>query len=324
MSNRLTKMINYISYNKRFAILLLVFLGSCGVPKSDYETLKEENENLKKELTELHSKINEIQYLKNHSEVALTNTELLELASSYTGQKYKIKIKLPRGYEKGTEKYPVLYVTDAETNFGGVSYIVQRLIKDKLIPPILVVGIAYGTDYRTFYSLRSRDLTPTEDKNLRMGGKVDPTGGADNFSRFLKNELFPFIQENYRVRKENRALFGHSYGGLYGCYVFLNQPELFNKYLLLSPSLWYDDYILLSMVKNTDLLLRPTKLFLASGKLEGRIDTLQVNFVNSLKTKDLRNLSLKSEVLENETHRTIFGPGFTDGLRFIYKDYENQ
>ena len=309
---------------KRYAILLLVLLGSCGVPKSEVKNLKKENENLKKELTELHAKINELQYLKTHSEVSLANTEVRELTSSIVGQKYKIKIKLPRGYKNSTEKYPVLYVTDAETNFGGISYIVQRLIKDKLIPPIIVVGIAYGTDYRTFYSLRSRDLTPTEDKDLRMGGRIDPTGGADDFSRFIKNELFPFIQENYRVNNEDRALYGHSYGGLYGCHVFLNQPGLFNKYLLLSPSLWYDDYLLLSTVKNTDYQLSPTKLFLASGELEGRIDTLQVNFANSLKTKNPKNLSLKSEVLENEDHRTIFGPGFTDGLRFIYRNFEHQ
>jgi predicted alpha/beta superfamily hydrolase len=308
----------------KYAILLLMLLGSCGVSKSDFETLKKENENLRNELTELHAKVNERQYLKTHSEVSLANTEVRELTSSIVGQKYKIKIKLPRGYKNSTEKYPVLYVTDAETNFGGVSYIVQRLIKDKLIPPIIVVGIAYGTDYRTFYSLRSRDLTPTEDKDLRMGGRIDPTGGADNFSRFIEDELFPFIKENYRVNNEDRALYGHSYGGLYGCYVFQSQPELFNKYLLLSPSLWYDDYLLLSTVKNTDYQLRPTKLFLASGELEGRIDTLQVNFANSLKTKNPKNLSLKSEVLENEDHRTIFGPGFTDGLRFIYRNYEHQ
>jgi predicted alpha/beta superfamily hydrolase len=298
---------------KIYYLFALLFLMSCGVPQSDVDTLKKENK-------QLHEQLAEVSYLKTHSEVTLANTEVRELTSTSTGYKYVLKIKLPRNYDRGSQHYPVLYVTDAETNFGGVSYIVQRLIKDRLIPPIVVVGIAYGTDYHSFYALRSRDLTPTEDKDLRMGGHVDPTGGAGDFSRFMKEDLFPFVAQNYRIRDEDRALYGHSYGGLYGCYVFLSQPDLFNRYLILSPSLWYDDYALLDSVNTWNHPLNPTKLFLAAGELEGRIDTLQTHFANTLKTKDLPNLSMKSEVLQNETHRTIFGPGYTDGLRFIYGD----
>ena len=119
-----------------------------------------------------------------------------------------------------------MYVLDAETNFGGVSYIVQRLIKDRLIPEILVVGIAYDTDYKNFYRLRSRDLTPVEDSNLKMGkNEVDPTGGAPLFSKFLEQELFPFIEKVCRIQPKDRAIYGHSYGGLFGSYVLLEQPK---------------------------------------------------------------------------------------------------
>ena len=113
----------------------------------------------------------------------------------------------------------MLYVTDAETNFGWVTYIVQRLIKDKLIPPIIVVGIAYGTDYNSFYKLRSRDLTPIESE-MGSTSNPDPAGGAGKFCDFLSNELFPFIDRNYNVKNGERALYGHSYGGLFGTHVF--------------------------------------------------------------------------------------------------------
>ncbi|MEM1135940.1 MAG: alpha/beta hydrolase-fold protein [Bacteroidota bacterium] len=300
-----------------FSIMLL--LSSCGVSKSDFDILKKENGFLKQELADLQAKNEALAYLTNHSKVVISNSDVKEILSKYTGQKYKIKVKFPRDYAQTDSKYPVLYILDAETNFGGVSYIVQRLIKDKLIPPILLVGVAYGTDYRSFYKLRSRDLTPTEDTKLRMGGaKPDPTGGAEHFISFMNDELFPFIEDNYRIKKGERAIYGHSYGGLFGSYVFLKQPHLFNKYLLLSPSLWYDKNLLLDEVKTFDNQLVPTNLYMASGELEGRIDDLQIKFMNSLKERNSKNLNLKSEVMEDETHRTIFGAGFTNGLRFLY------
>ncbi|WP_271784595.1 alpha/beta hydrolase [Aquimarina algiphila] len=312
--------------NKHIIIVFVIFLTSCGIPQSEFDLVKNENNALKKRIDSIEHQLNTLEYLVDNSEVVLANTKVKELTSTYNGQSYKIKIKFPKGYENGSEKYPVLYVLDAETNFGGVSYIVQRLIKDKLIPKVLIVGIAYGTDYDDFYKLRSRDLTPVEDKNLRIGGKqyVDPTGGAPEFTNFLESELFPFIAKNYRVKEEERAIYGHSYGGLYGCYVMLKKPHLFNKYLLLSPSLWFKDNLLIKEAKETELNLKPTKLYMASGMLETRIQNLQMDFVFTLNSKRQKNLELKVDVMRNETHRTVFGPGFTNGLRYLYSEKKKQ
>lgn len=63
---------------------------------------------------------------KAYPKVELNNTEIRELVSSTNGYEYKIYIKFPKHYNKNDKNYPVLYVIDAETNFGGVSYIVQR------------------------------------------------------------------------------------------------------------------------------------------------------------------------------------------------------
>jgi uncharacterized protein len=254
-----------------------------------------------------------------YPKVELNNSEVRELKSSITGYKYKINIKFPRHYEEIENKnYPVLYVIDAETNFGGTSYIVQRLIKDKLIPEMLVVGIAYGVDYDTFYKLRSRDLTPSDDKGFRPGGEHHPQGGAKDFVNFIKNDLFPFITTNYKTKNEDRAAYGHSFGGLFGIYVFLNHPSLFNKFLLLSPSLWYDNKVLFNQVKKVKTIKNNIKLYVASGELEGRIDDQQIEFIELIKPHLLKNVQIKSEILDNETHRTVFGRGFTNGLRFLY------
>ena len=305
---------------KLFTNLLfaLIFL-SCNndefsINKSEKETASQNNSTIQQDSILIEPKIREL------TPVTIANTDVKELTSVFNNQTYQLKISFPKSYfENPDKRFPVLYVLDAETNFGGVSYIVQRLIKDELIPEILVVGIAYNTDYKNFYRLRSRDLTPVEDKQLRMGNNtVDPTGGAPQFSDFLEYELFPFITENYRV-KEDRAIYGHSYGGLYGSYTLLDKPHLFNRYIILGPSLWFKEKYIINKVSNrTPELHTKTKLYMASGELDLRINDYQEEFVEILNEKNIPNLIIQSEIMENETHRTIFGPGFTNGLRFIY------
>jgi len=254
--------------------------------------------------------------------VELANTEQFPLASRDIGQEFQIKVALPRGYDPGSGPYPVLYATDAETNFGGVAYIVQRLIKDELIPPLIVVGIAYGTDYDTFYDLRSRDLTPTTVPNLRPGGRSSPMGGADAFTRFLREELFPEIERRYRASSDDRALYGHSYGGLFASYVLLDHPGLFRRYIVLSPSLWYDDELILRRVGERALPPDPVVVYMAAGALEGRIDDEVAAFAERIDGRGPSGLRLRAVVLDDETHRTVFGRGFTDGLRYVYGGQE--
>ncbi len=302
----------------KLLILLLFIITSCNGQELN---LQKENELLKKELSEIK---NEHQKLLNENlEVTLANTTVKYLTSKYNGQKYQIKVHFPRNYnENKQKKYPVLYVLDAETNFGGVSYIVQRLIKDKLIPEILIVGIAYNTDYKNFYKLRSRDLTPIVDKNLKPNHTPIPSGGASLFCDFIEFELFPYINKKFRTQENETAIYGHSFGGLFGTYTFLKRPHMFNKYLVLGPSLWFKDKLLIREAREMEFTSHATKLYMASGELESRIDDHQLEFVKILEGKNISGLKLKSEIKENETHRTIFGIGFTNGLRYLYSNNE--
>jgi len=297
---------------KNIFFLFFALLVACGTPSTE-DKLTAEND------PESDHTIVSKPIQMRDTAVSLPNTIIRRLKSEINGQDYLIKVAFPRGYQDSKKSYPVLYVMDAETNFGGVTYIVQRLIKDRLLPEIIVVGVAYDTDYDQFYALRSRDLTPVEDKNLTIAGVLNPTGGAPLFASFLEQELFPFVAENFRIKENDRTLYGHSYGGLFGCYVLLNKPELFNRYLLLSPSLWFKENKLIDDVKHSTFKLPKTLLYLASGEREVRIHTLQTEFADILKGQDHGNLQLKAEVLDNETHRTIFGRGFTNGLRYLFE-----
>jgi len=262
---------------------------------------------------------------EKNSEVRLKNTEVREITSHYNGQNYKLYIGFPGNYKNTGIKYPVLYILDAEIAFGGVKFIADRLMKDKLIPDILIIGIAYDTDNETYYSLRCRDLTPTKSIEYDCTG----SGSAENFRKFIESELFPFVKSNYNTDTTEKALFGYSFGGLFGAYTLFKTPGMFNRYLLLSPSLWWNKKVVFTYIP--DKIEMPIYLYVTTGELENVKEHFGESMVDHqkelesiLKAKNYDNINMKFEIMENETHRTIFGTGFTKGLRFIYSDFNHK
>ncbi len=265
--------------------------------------------------------------------VTLANTESFEFESQQVGDTYLIKIAYPRDYATSDKRYPVLYVTDAETNFGALQYVVQRLAKDKLIPELIVVGIAYDVSYDEFYRLRSRDLRPSipDDPDFDLGGRPDQ-GQAEQFAAFMRDELFAHIDETYHTIEGDRAYYGHSYGGLFGVWSLMYETDLFNRYLILSPSLWWGElwwgsprvshgyHILPKRAATDGTPERDARVFVASGELEPRIDELQQQWADALRPLVHASVKFRDVIYEDETHRTIFGRGVMDGLRYIYAE----
>jgi predicted alpha/beta superfamily hydrolase len=97
--------------------------------------------------------------------VEIPDTERHVLPSAFVDEEFKVHVYLPRGYEESTEALPVVYLLDAEYSFGAVAYIVRRLIKDELIPPVVLVGVAYEVPYDDYYLRRQRDFTPNQTFN---------------------------------------------------------------------------------------------------------------------------------------------------------------
>jgi predicted alpha/beta superfamily hydrolase len=252
--------------------------------------------------------------------VEIKDTEVRSLKSKYVDQEYKINIFFPKDYKKETSRYPVVYVLDAEYNFGCVAYIARRLIKNKDIPKVLLAGIAYDTTYEDFYDKRSRDLTPFS----KIHGYK--TGGAESFTSFIQTELIPFIDKNYRTIPGERTIVGHSFGGLYCSYVLFQHPNLFNRYIIVSPSLWYSNKVVFEYeekfaIEHKDL---PASIYLAAGEDESsRVrDTTQM-LGNRLKERGYPNLHLKASIVEGENHRSLFPYAFTRGIRFVFAAKEN-
>jgi predicted alpha/beta superfamily hydrolase len=105
-------------------------------------------------------------------------------------------------------------------------------------PELIIVGVTWGGVNPNPDSLRARDYTPTNEARLPQ------SGGADKFLSFMKNELFPFIETNYKADKNNRTLMGCSLGGLFTLYTLFTQPELFTGYAAASPAVGWDREVL--------------------------------------------------------------------------------
>ena len=224
-------------------------------------------------------------------------------------------------------KYPVVYLLDAESNFHSFTGLAQSLAKGPyaMIPQMIVVGITNTN--------RTRDLTPTEanrqaffDSKKKM---FNQSGGNKNFITFLEKELRPYIDSNYRTSGYN-VLNGHSFGGLTATNILLNHTELFNSYIIIDPSLWWDNEI---MIKKADSVFnikdfKQRNIYVAmANKINIPQDTTTDmargirKFEKLLKEKKPKNLRWDFKFYENEDHGTIPIPAEYDGLRFLFKSH---
>ncbi len=156
------------------------------------------------------------------------------ISSVHTGRIYDITVQLPEDYSYASKPYPTMYVLDAKQDDDFIGVQCKKISAEYATQNVIVIGIRYNQS-----NDRAIDYTPTETSY----GK----GGSLLFMNFIKRELIPAVQAEYHVDtlRANRIIIGHSFGGLLGAYAFTKHNEVFGNYLLLSPSLFYDDSIIL-------------------------------------------------------------------------------
>jgi len=154
------------------------------------------------------------------------------LPSAALGEARRINVYLPPGYGMGDARFAVLYMPDGgvEEDFPHVAATVDAAIRAGEMRPVLVVGIEN--------TQRRRDMTgPT---SVASDSAIAPrVGGSAAFRRFIASELMPEVRRRYRTTGET-AILGESLAGLFIVETFLLQPELFDTYIALSPSLWWN------------------------------------------------------------------------------------
>ena len=233
-----------------------------------------------------------------------------EIQSTLLNEKRTLNIYLPDGYDK-TKAYPVIYLLDGSANedFVHIVGLVQFLTTIEKIPASIVIGIA-NVD-------RKRDFTfPTTIEKDKQD--FPTTGSSEKFIAFIETELQPYVNKNYQTN-DSRTIIGQSLGGLLATEILLKKPNLFNKYLIVSPSLWWDNESLLA--KAPDLLKAQTdtkkQVYVSMGS-EGKIMIADANkLAELLKASNKKNLQTFLLPLPEENHATILHNSVYKGLELL-------
>jgi predicted alpha/beta superfamily hydrolase len=271
--------------------------------------------------------------------VALPRTEDHLIRSAHVGADFRLWIAHPVPGWSGPSPLPtrVLYLLDADMCFGAavdMTRLMHQLYGE--LPPILVVGIAYGGgDPAVHAQLRNRDLTPTSTAEYeammeQMGGATllpagQRLGRAAQFLAFLRDEVRPFVEASFGVSNENSILFGSSLGGLFAVWTLLTAPDSFANYISASPALWWDDELAFGLEQAMTRTDTAAGVYLAVGEEEEnphipmlarfKLVSNTTRMHDALAARAHPSLRLSTEVIAGESHTSVIPAALTRGLR---------
>ncbi|WP_313012592.1 alpha/beta hydrolase-fold protein [Brevundimonas sp.] len=232
--------------------------------------------------------------------------------SNVYGGSREVNVWLPPGYANSDRTYPVLYVLDGgqDQDFHHISGIAQLGTIVGTTRDVIVVGVA-SVDRRNELAL------PTD--NAELIARYPTQGQSERFRRFLADEVKPFINARYRASGET-ALMGESLAGLFVVETFLKEPQMFDAYVAVSPSLWWDGG---QLARQAGAHLRdhsgaPRTLILTLGDegetMQAPMDVLVAN----LRQYALPNERWSFTPRPTETHATIYHGAALDAFRRLY------
>lgn len=251
----------------------------------------------------------------------------IQLKSEILNEAREIWVSLPSNYYDtvyAPANYPVMYLLDPDLFFESMVAVRNALTGShySYLPEMIIIGIV-NTD-------RSRDLTPSKSFIIHSGQKIhESSGGANEFTQFITNELIPYIDSAYRTNGY-KLLNGHSFGGLYAMNLLIEHPKTFNAYIIHDPSLWWDNKIVYKKALENwaNLNLSDITLFMAKANNdtteEDRLEhskTIDLFYKNILQKQSENGLRYVFKFFEEEDHGTIFLPATYCAMKFIYEGY---
>ncbi|MDE2805153.1 MAG: alpha/beta hydrolase-fold protein [Gemmatimonadota bacterium] len=247
--------------------------------------------------------------LAQDAEPFLSLGETRELHSTVLGEQRQIIVGLPAGYEGGDETYPVVYLLDGPSHFHHTTGTARFLARNGRMPDVIVVAIA-NTD-------RTRDMSPPVYSDA--GPARSNAGGADDFLEFISAELKPFIDEHYRTRPY-AILIGHSLGGLFANHALVHRPDVFNAYISISPSLWWDEQRLVAQADSAfddaeDLV---GDFYMTMGNEGGAMLGGALKFAGILEAKAPDDFRWEFKLMEEESHGSVPHRSTYYGLEKIF------
>jgi predicted alpha/beta superfamily hydrolase len=242
--------------------------------------------------------------------------ESLNFKSKILDENRVLNIYLPNGYSPDSLKvYPVIYLLDGslDEDFIHISGLVQfgSFSWINMLPESIVVGIA-NVD-------RKKDYTyPSTDKEYLQ--KYPTTGYSAQFIKFIDEEVQPLIEKTYKISSE-KTLIGQSLGGLLATEILFKKPDLFDNYIIVSPSLWYDYE---SLLKITPQPYQTNKsIFIAVGEEGDWMKRVAKNLYEKLEKTKKKNTKLYYKFLKDQNHGDALHLAVYSAFEKIFSENKN-
>ncbi len=269
-------------------------------------------------------------------EAQVSNVITDSIKSQVLKEQQHFWVKLPENYNpENNVKYPVVYLLDGFSLKNNLETVYDNYWGHYL-PHMILVGISNQKN-------RTRNLTTSSVKTRRGAAMNDETGGAENFTKFIENELMPHIDKTYATTPY-RTLIGHSYAGLFTINMLLNHSHLFSNYIAIDPSLDWDNQSVLKQakekLKTNDFTGKSLFVSLAAEQLHMQDETVTIDnlmedrsefslFARSIvefsqfaKSQKQSGLNFDWKVYPEDLHGTVPLPTMRDGLIFLFKWYQ--
>ena len=239
--------------------------------------------------------------------------ETFTIESKVLGETRRINVYLPPGYAESPElRLPVLYMPDGglAEDFLHVAGLVQVSVGNETMRPYLLVGIEN--------TQRRRDLTgPTNNEDDKKVAKV--VGKSAAFRKFIRDELTPQINKRYRTTKET-AIVGESFAGLFVVETFLLEPDLFDTYIAIDPSLWWNNQELVNgAAERLGSWPKLHKTLYVAQSSEEKVEGVANRFAQEFRNHAPPEIRWHYQPLPDEKHATVFHPAALTAFRTVFK-----
>jgi uncharacterized protein len=291
----------------------------------------------------------------------LLDAEYFDFESTNVGDTYRIFVAKPPSADKD-KRYPGIYAVDGNGSFPMVTSIQRTLAWGGEAPAAYVIGVGYPTEggYLQAVLKRNRDYPPTdagEYARAMLGPTFAPGGNA--FLRFLIQELKPELESRYAIDANDSTFFGSSLGGLFGAWTLLTSPATFQRYILASPAItWNDEEVwhweqacaetrsnlpatvflsageleaadvarryALETAENNPMLRPRIKVMIAWFEAHGWPRTAEIGpeFADRLRSRNYAGLKIHCHNMPEETHMSVPPAAISRGLRFVFEHWK--
>lgn len=242
-------------------------------------------------------------------QVIAPRSHILMPPRSANGTQYVLYVHVPAQCAGGG--CPAVYLLDGAMWLPTFAKIDDAYSRVHDMAPVVLVGIGYLNAVNTS-DLRKRDFTPA------FGRTPNRTGGADAFLDVLQHEIIPYAEAHLPIDGHERGLVGHSYGGLFAAYALARAPDLFDRYLILSPALWFDGRKIYAAEFRP--ALRARRVFLAVDMPRPPARSTMADDVSQFERLLLgqANIEVSRSLMLGTTHMSMVQPAARAGLPALY------